>query len=337
MTFNPTLPFYILCALLAIAVVAFSMCLVKNEYRKIRNIRRIAIVMLLLIAMLRPGIGGGVAERDLSNLNLFFVVDNTGSMAAKDMKDASKYRYEVAAEDIQKIVELFPGAKYSIIALDYNVYQAMPLIDDASTAISYARSLSPKTSTSSADSDLSSLLASASERIRAYNNRYPDRKSLLFFLSDGENSNGTTITVPSELSENIVGGAVIGYGTTNGVHIGVISYSYDSKKLVISDTTFIKEQTQSGWKDHISQLNSAGLTAVADSLSISYYPRSSSDDKFNDVKNFASEAAIYHHSDKKADVSQELYWLFIIVAIALLLWDFSSILDSLLLERKVAK
>ncbi len=336
MTFNPTLPFYILCALLAIAVVAFSMCLIKKKYRKIRNIRRIAIAILLLIAMLRPGIGGGVAERDLSNLNLFFVVDNTGSMAAKDMKDASKYRYEVAAEDIQRIVELFPGAKYSIIALDYNIYQAMPLIDDASTAFSYARSLSPKTSSLSADSDLSSLLASASERIRTYNDRYPDRKSLLFFLSDGENSNGT-ITVPSELSENIVGGAVIGYGTTSGVHVGEISYSKYDDKLVISSTSFLKERTRTGWKEHISQLNSTGLAAVADSLSISYYPRSKSDDKFNDVKNFASEAAIYHRSDKTADVSQELYWLFIIVAIALLLWDFSFILDSLLLERKVAK
>lgn len=336
MTFNPTLPFYILCALLAIAIVAFSMCLIKKKYRKIRNIRRIAIVILLLIAMLRPGIGGGVAERDLSNLNLFFVVDNTGSMAAKDMKDASKYRYEVAAEDIQRIVELFPGAKYSIIALDYNIYQAMPLIDDASTAFFYARSLSPKTSALSADSDLSSLLASASERIQAYNDRYPDRKSLLFFLSDGENSNGT-ITVPSELSENIVGGAVIGYGTTNGVHVGEISYSKYDDKLVISSTSFLKERTKTGWKEHISQLNSTGLAAVADSLSISYYPRSKSDDKFNDVKNFASEAAIYHRSDKTADASQELYWLFIIVAIALLLWDFGFILDSLLLERKVAK
>lgn len=335
MKINPILPLFVLYILLAGAVAATIFCLARKPLRKIKNLRRLAIIMLIFIAMLRPCISGGSAERDLSNLNIFFVVDNTGSMAAKDMNDMNEYRYKVVTDDIKKIVELFPGSKYAIIALDYNVYQAMPLIEDANTALAYISSLSPRESTASTDSDLSQLLALASARIEQYNKRYSDRDSLLFFFSDGENINNAAISTPKELKQNIVGGAVIGYGTANGARIGKISTDYETKSLVISDSDYIIDRVTG--TEHISKLNESNLKDVADKIGVEYYRRSSSDDKFNSINSFAVESAIYHHSNDTTDVDNDLYWLFIIIAVALLLWDFYAILETLLLERKVAK
>jgi len=335
MTLNPILPLFVLYILLAGVIAVLVFCLFKKPLRKTKNLRRLIILGLIFVAMLRPGISNGSAERDLSNLNIFFVVDNTGSMAAKDMNNMSEYRYKVMANDMKKIVELFPGSKYAIIALDYNVYQAMPLIEDANTALAYISSLSPRESIASKDSDLSELLALASTRIEQYNNRYTDRDSLLFFLSDGENVNNFAITTPNKLKQNVIGGAIIGYGTTNGAHVGEVYLDDKTLTAVISDSKFIKDYNST--EDHISKLNEASLKSVADEIGIPYYRRSNSGDKFSSINNFASESAIYHRSNDKANVGSDLYWLFIIIAVALLLWDFYAILETLLLERKVAK
>jgi len=334
MTLNPILPLFTLYILLACTAAALVFCLVKKPMRKMRNLRRLAILALILIAMLRPSISGGSAERDLSNLNIFFIVDNTGSMAAKDMNGLSDYRYEVVADDMKKIIELFPGSKYAIIALDYNVYQAMPLIEDANTALAYIGSLSPRESTASTDSDLSQLLSQASERIEKYNKHFKDRDSLLFFFSDGENINNAAISTPKELKQNVVGGAVIGYGTANGTHVGTISVDSITQSLVISDSNFIKDPKVG---EHISKLDEANLKRVADEIGIEYYRRSSSGDKFDNINNFTTESAIYHRSNNTTDIDNDLYWIFIFIAIALLLWDFHAVLEALLLERKVAK
>lgn len=334
MTLKPILPLFVLYLLLAGIAAILVFCLAKKPLRKARNLRRLAILALIFVAMLRPGISGGSAERDLSNLNIFFVVDNTGSMAAKDMNGMSEYRYKVMADDMKKIVELFPGSKYAIIALDYNVYQAMPLIDDANTALAYIGSLSPRESVISADSNLSQLLTLTSTRVKQYGERYKNRDSLLFFFSDGENINNAPISTPKELKQNIVGGAVIGYGTTNGTHVGEVTVDSTTKALAISNSVFIKD---SSGLEHISKLDEASLKSVADEIGIEYYRRSSSGDKFDNINNFTTESAIYHRSDDMANVSSDFYWIFILIAIALLLWDFYAVLEVLLLERKVAK
>lgn len=342
MIVNPILPIYILYIALAAIAGAIVYCICKKPLRKAKNFRRLAILALIVFAMLRPGLANGSADRSLSNLNIFFVIDDTGSMAAKDMNNNSSYRYEVMAEDMEKIIGLFPGAKYAIISLDYNAYQAMPLVDDADTALSYVHSLMPKESISSADSDLSSLLSLADQRIAKYAERaeqhkdtYGHRDSLLFFMSDGENANDASIKVPETLAQNIIGGAVIGYGSIAGTHIGEISTNYKTRKVEISDTSFIKDPKTG--IEHISRLNETNLSNVSDTLGIQYYRRANSGDKFDKTSNFVSETAIYHRSDSKTNASNDFYWLFVLIAVILLLWDFYGIIESILLERKVAK
>ena len=330
MMVKPFFPAFVI-YILALALLAFTVfCIIKPKYRKARFFRRIGIVALLLLALLRPTLSGGSAERELSNLNVFFLVDNTGSMATRDMDNNTKFRYEKIAGDIMKIAELFPGAKYSIITLDYQTYQALPLTVNLDTVSSFANTLRPKYSYNSSDSNLSTIFDYAYNRMKQYSERYTDRKNVLIFMSDGEENTTGGTTVPDDLRNLVSGGAIIGYGTTNGARVNVINYNGE-----VDDNSFVKDPNTK--KEHISRLDEKNLEKIANSLSIHYYRRASSEDKFNNINNFIDNSAIYSQGDDKKNVGTDIYWLFMLFALVLLFWDFSTILSNLLLERKAVK
>ncbi len=328
MIFATKLPLVLLIAM-EVFLLAFTVfCCTKKQLRKARFFRRIGIIALLILAIMRPAVGTVEVERELGNLNIYFVVDNTGSMVVRDMDNGSKYRFEKVAEDMKKIVELFPGSKYSIITMDYSIYQAMPLVSSANTVNSYVGALKPKNNELTTDSDLSDLLSYSADRIEKYTKRFPDRSNLLFLFTDGEDSSKTT-AVPDKLASLVNGGAIIGYGTTTGGEIHRVSYNNEITNEVIKD-----KATNSA---HISKLDETNLKAIADKLALSYYRRSSSSDKFSNTSNFFNASNSFKRDGNTTKVSNEFYWIPMLGAIALLLWDFSKILDNLLLERKAAK
>jgi len=328
MIFATKIPIVILIIALALLAAFTIFCAFYKSFRKAKIFRRIGIAALLLLAFMRPAIGKAEIDRELSNLNVFFIVDVSGSMATRDMDSDTKFRYEKVAEDMKNIVKLFPGAKYSIITLDYNVYQAMPLIDNMDTAISYIDTMRPKNSYLSSDSTLTSLMEYSYKCVKRYTERFPERGNVVIFFSDGEDSNNKT-AVPSDFGKLLSGGAVIGYGTLTGSMVYRVDYDNE-----VEDTPLKDSATGSA---HISKLNENNMKGVADSLGLPYYRRSSSNDKFSSNENFLSTKATYRRGDNNAKVDNEFYWIPMLFAIALLLFDFFKILESLLLERKAAK
>lgn len=328
MIFATKIPTVVLIIILALAAVFAVFCAFNKSFRKAKIFRRIGIAALLLLALMRPAIGKAEIDRELSNLNIFFIVDVSGSMATRDMDSDTKFRYVKAAEDMKTIVKLFPGAKYSIITLDYNIYQAMPLIDNTDTAISYIDTMKPKNSYLSSDSTLTSLMDYSYKCIKRYTERFPERANVAIFLSDGEDSDNKT-TIPSDFKNLLSGGAVIGYGTLTGSMVYRVDYDNE-----VEDTPLKDSATGSA---HISKLNENNLKSVAESMGLPYYRRSSSNDKFDSNENFLNTKATYRRGENNMKVDNELYWIPMLFAIALLLFDFFKILESLLLERKAAK
>ena len=326
MIFVSSIPLFIFIILIVAILTATVFCLIKKKYRKAYIFRRIGIAALLVIALARPAIGTDTAERNLSNLNVHFVVDNTGSMATKDMN--GKYRYEVASEDMQKIVKLFAGSRFSITTMDYNIYQAMPLVNDSTTASSFINSLSPKNSLLTMDSDLSSLLKYSYTRIKKYAKRFPERANILIVMTDGEDDKNST-SIPSDLSSLVAGGAIIGYGSLNGGEVHQVDCNNKVTRSTITDPAT--------GAPHISKLNETNLTTIANKLGLPYYRRISSSDKFDSINSFSSPSITYKKSDKTAHVSAELYWIPMIAAFAILMYDFSAVLGVILLEREVVK
>lgn len=328
MIFAPLVPAFIIYIGIVLIVGAIVFCIVNNKYRHIKAFRRIGIAALLLLTFARPVIPNGKAERILNDFNVFFVVDNTGSMAAKDMEGGEKYRYEVVAQDIKEITKLFSSSKFSVIALDYNDYQAVPLISNADAIYAYADSLRPKDTLHSSDSDLGKLLDQASQRIRNYNKRYPERKSLVIFMSDGEDIKDKSFFNTKGLSDAIYGGAIIGYGTEAGSTIGNIN-----SEGVIDDSNPVRE----GNEIHISKLDENNLQYIAGELKLNYIRRVDDGDKITNIDSYADASVVANHSKEDVNAREDLYWIAMIGAVGLMLWEFYAILETLLLERKAVK
>lgn len=328
MIFAPIIPIFVIYFIAAILVGLIVLCIIKKQFRRTRNFRRIGIAALLLLAMARPAIPSGSAERVLSNLNIFFIVDNTGSMAAKDSESGSSYRYQTVAKDIKAITNTFVAAKYSIVSLDYNNYQAVPLVSNADAVYSYADSLKPRNTYRSGDSNLGDLLDYAMERIQKYNKRYPERKSIAIFMSDGEDIKERTTFSSKELRNEIAGGAVIGYGTEEGTTIGYIDSDGN-----VDESMPLRENGE----EHVSKLDKENLKHIADELKVNYIQRSSMEKEIGKIDTYIDSSLAYDRSDEKTDSFEDLYWIAILCAIGLLMWDFYSVIATLLLERKAAK
>ena len=321
MKFLPMIPYPVIVAILFLLIGGAVLCVFSKNLRKLASFRRIAIAVLVLFMLLRPTIIDVATERYVNKINVFFIVDNTGSMATKDAAGGSKYRFEQMREDIIKYVDLFAGAEFSAFVCDYDIYQALPLSGSTSAIINFAKHLQPKDSLISSWTDLQSLLTGAADRIEAYNKKNPDRASIVIIMSDGEESGvneGFKTEVPENLLNNIVGGAVIGYGTTS-----------NTQAVMRIDNNEITYESL----NHISKLDEENLQGIATDLGLNYYEREISDNMFDDNTRYLSQFSRY---EQEGDINSrfELYWLFALVILALLIWDFSDILNNLFSERR---
>ena len=70
--------------------------------------RRTAIVVLLLVAALRPAIPGNEVRVDASAVDVYLVVDTTSSVVARDYGDA-RPRLEGVRTDIKALVNQLTG------------------------------------------------------------------------------------------------------------------------------------------------------------------------------------------------------------------------------------
>ena len=323
MKFFPIIPELAIIAILALLLGVAVFCGINKNYRRISIFRRIIIAVLVLFMLLRPTIVDVETERYINKLNVYFILDNSGSMVTKDMDDGKKFRYEVALQDIAKFVDLFAGAKFAAFVCDYDSYQAVPLSSSTSSIISFTKDSHPKNNVLNSWTDLGELLKTASYKIEAYNQKNPERASIVIIMSDGEESGDDRANIlteiPGNLAKNIVGGAVIGYGRSDN----------DKQVTQVAFDAPLENQ----YVDHVSKLDEKNLQHIASKLGLNYYERTSSDDLFDNNTRYLSQ---YSQYEQEGDINSrfELYWLFAIIIVGLLLWDFSDILNELFSERK---
>jgi hypothetical protein len=165
-------------------------------------------------------------------------------------------------------------------------------------------------------------LSASADRIETYNKNNPDRASIVIIMSDGEESGtneGFLSEVPEKLLNNIVGGAVIGYGRADN----------EMKVAKIENNEITNE-----FIDHISRMDTENLNNIATKLNLNYYDREATTNLFDNNARYLSQFSRYV---QEGDINSrmELYWVLAIAILALLLWDFSDILNELFSERKV--
>lgn len=343
MRIYPIIPIFFIAPLLIVAVALFVLCMVKKKLRVKKNMRRISMLVLMCIILLRPVFIGGRSQSEINNLNLYFVVDATYSMKAEDI--GGKARYVKVAKDIHEIVKAFPGSKYSVIVEDNAIYTAVPM----STSTDFISSvwyeelgdtnrdkslISPKKPDYSIGTDLNLLLNHTGEMVNRYKKKEPGRKNIIIFMSDGEDF-GDGISRQETLRKNLDGGAVFGYGSENGTTIKDEGSYYGRIMYKGTDSSIETEPcNETGFGQCvITKINEDNLKKIASNLDINYYHRENGDVP-SEVINGIKKLEEFTDTSEISDSFIDIYWVFSMILLGLLLWDFREVLDNVIRERE---
>ena len=215
MSLHPVIPwpFVVIVGLLLVGFTTWR--LIADERRRGRWALRLGTSLVMVVALLGPAVNGGIAKQAASDVNVFFVVDTTTSSMARDYKDGQT-RLEGYREDIAKIQEGMPGARFSIITFDYAARVSMPLTTDTTALQTAAENMRPENSLYSGGSSITVAGEQLKETLEGAQERTPDRSRVVFYLGDGEQTSSEE-PAPFDLGDDLVdGGAVLGYGTEEG-------------------------------------------------------------------------------------------------------------------------
>ncbi len=215
---NPVLPVPVLIAMAAAAASVIVIAWIRSRESRIKSTfalaERIAIVALSFVIALRPMKEEYGTDIKLSNLDILFVLDTTLSMWADDGPHGTRMRE--AKSDISHIMESLPGANFGLITFRNSSTVLSPFTQDAGAVLRYLDSIvAPDKSYVTGSRmdvpyyDVENMLISS--------DRKENRCTILFFLSDGEDTDPGPEPYSYESLEYLVdGGAVIGYGTEEG-------------------------------------------------------------------------------------------------------------------------
>ena len=207
-------------------------------------LRRFLIVVAVIIMGAGPSIHGE-AQEVTSTLEVYFVVDRTGSMAAEDW-DGNKPRIDGVRNDVAIMMNILTGSRFSIMSWDSKVHTDLPLTSDASAVVSYMDSFDRELSSSSQGSSVNRPAQDLAKLLKKNKERHPQNVRALFIFTDGETSNQNHWTsAPSgeasdwdAVKEYIDGGLVLGYGTEKGGPMKVSAWATAAPRAAVNPSTF---------------------------------------------------------------------------------------------------
>ena len=324
------LPWYVIAVLLLLIFAYTILCLINKKYRRPRNFRRIIALLLVATILARPTLPGNVSETASSNITAFFVVDATGSMAVKDVNGQS--RLEQAKKDMLEIIDQITIARYAIIVQDNTTYPLLPVSYDKEAAIDVIKNMAIKPTSYSIGTYIPDLLSSANVSIANYIKRFPNGENLVLIFSDGENAfnpglsdNNATRDLPNGLFINVTAGAVLGYGSETGSEIPYIK----TPGIDFSNSDYLPA-------DNKSKADKKYLEQIAEKYNFVYMHRDNGDSFVQSLKLKLNED-IDFNQENRIESRIDLYWLFALALLVLLLWDFYDVMNMVLSEREKKK
>lgn len=279
-------------------------------------IRRVAIMALLILAAAGPAIPGGMTKVVVSDIDVFLVIDTTTSSNAEDMgtgEDGEPLtRLDVMKADAMKVAETYGGARYSVITFDNGALVRMPLVSDPTALRSTLDTLEVELADYAGGSSIDEALPTLLKRLQGSQEQHPERLRLVFYFGDGEQTRDTPPGPMSDAAPYISEGAVFGYGTTQGGPMRPnLGFGDD-------DAPYLVDTTQSGSPTAISRIDEKALRTVARELGVDYVHRdASTEPAYPDVEDrMGQEIEV-----PEVAVAQRLYWVPVLPAFLLLLWD----------------
>ena len=282
--------------------------------------RRGALAALVPVILAGPSVE--LKEKvPVSSIEVYLVVDRTGSMAAQDWDGGKGTRLDGVRADLTAIRDAYAAARFSVIALDSTAARELPLTSDVEALTTWIANLTPEISSRSSGSSVDRALPLVTQILSDAKEHRPGGSRILYVLSDGESTEdgatpGTINPSWSTVAGYIQGGAVLGYGTKEG---GTMRQNTGTGA---TDAPLI--QDPSG-KDAVSVPDTQALSALASALGVTYIQRTGTNDeptsKFTDL-NVEGKTT---EEDRTRRSSRYVVWPLGVVAAGLLIWEVASL------------
>ena len=258
--FNPIFPPLMVGALFVVLFVLFVIALLVRRHRLsdilFSAARILLILVLVFIINLRPMRTTGEADLETRNLDVLFVVDTTISMWAEDYNGRHTRMSGVMA-DCEYIMKELAGANFALIRFDNRAQILAPFTQDVRNVTDAFDTIQAPDDSFATGSDLSAPILKMQELLRSSFEK-EDRKTIVFYISDGEITGQAMLVSYAFLSTYVDNGAVLGYGTKEGGHMKGGTY-----------TTYDIMDPETGERA-LSKLDEKNLNQIAADLGIEY-------------------------------------------------------------------
>ncbi|WP_185714884.1 VWA domain-containing protein [Gulosibacter macacae] len=216
MTFDPMMPGWLLIFLTIMLVVGCVVALAQAPRRaRVWWLGRILLVLALATALARPGVGTLAADAANTELDVVFVVDLSPSAVAEDWGSVEP-RIDGMRADVAALAMTHAGARFALITFDDQAVQRLPLTTDASALDHAMRITKPGSSVNGGGSSIGAAADLLHEMLDTAAERVPERMRIVYYLGDGEQTARGEPDSYEQSAELIQGGAVLGYGTSQG-------------------------------------------------------------------------------------------------------------------------
>ncbi|RHW27126.1 VWA domain-containing protein [Nocardioides immobilis] len=273
--------------------------------------RRIGIVLTLVVILVQPGFGTRAAPSQVADIEVLVVVDRTRSMAALDYEDGPRI-YGVQ-QDLADLAEALPAARFAMLTFGADVELELPFTSDTTTfgtAVDTLRLEGPFDGTGSrADRPLEAMR----EVLERADEQHPDRRRMVVYVGDGENTAEGEQESFVELEDLVDGGIVLGYGTEEGAKMPEADNLSDEDGYVYD---------QDRGEDAISRLDEDNLQDIANQLGIDYAHRTEPGGMDAIAADF--EASYAFDEGEGAPAEHDLTWVFGLLLLGLVLLELRS-------------
>lgn len=323
MRIDPILPIWLMTAL-CIIVLLFKR---KGIFP---FVRQLFIVVLLFLINLRIMIPGGTIESSDSkkDLSVLFVVDNTISMLATDYQEGEE-RLNGVKKDCAYIIDSLYGAEFSVITFDNNAKVLSPFTRDTEFAKNTINCIYPLDSFYAKGTSLNICKDVFINSLKELKKK-EDTPVAVFFISDGEMTKEDTLKSFQKAAKYIDYGAVLGYGTKQG---GKMYPKPAEGEKVIA----LQDETEYPYKDAISKINEKNLKQLAKDMNISYINMNQQKNIDSILKEIQKKTATTTGEGSKIKGYQDIYGWFVVPLFLLLLYDYKSSMQSLIVINGKAK
>ena len=256
MKIDPIIPIWLM------GILCVGMIFLKKRSR-IAYVRQIIAIVLVFLINLRIMVPSDNVSSNTQTLDTYvlFVVDDTISMLARDY-DGDTERLTAVKKDCGHIIEELDGAKFAVISFNNNANLVAPFTNNSQYAEDVIDSLYPLEQLYAEGTSMNVSIDVMTDTLKRAREK-ADGSVVVFFISDGEITNEENLKSFKSAAKYVDGGAVLGYGTTEGGNMYMKS-SYTGQDELIEDTSSYPR------KPAVSVIDEDNLKSIADDMDVKY-------------------------------------------------------------------